>query len=132
MDSAAVRQPDRHFLQTWLPPARAGLAAGYEQAALPVAAAGESRIDLIAGPEGGPHAVCLHQHARLWRVLLGECRPVTHDLAPGRQVWVQVARGEAEVAGQALVQGDGAAVSGTEQLDLAANRKLLIFDLKDD
>ena len=116
-----------HFLQIWIEPARAGLAAGYEQAALPAAHAGESRIDPMAGPEGG--AVTLHQDARVQRVLLAAGQPLSFALAPGRHAWVQVARGAARVADTDLAQGDGLALSGTERVDLAGGGELLLFDL---
>jgi len=118
-----------HFLQIWLQPARAGLTPGYEQAALAAVPEGASRLDLVAGPDGGPHAVTLHQDARICRAVLAEGRPLTVDLATGRHAWVQVARGQATVLGRALATGDGLAVSGAERLDLAGAGELLVFDL---
>lgn len=118
-----------HLLQIWLLPERAGIMPGYEQAALPAAEAGESRIDLVAGPEGGAGAVRLQQDARVWRVLLDEGGPATLDFAAGRHAWVQVARGSAQVLGRALAQGDGLAVSGAERVEMAGSGELLVFDL---
>ncbi len=118
-----------HLLQIWLLPGRTGLTPGYEQAALPVAAPGESRIDLIAGPDGGAHAVRVHQDARIHRVLLAEGQPLDHAIDATRHAWIQVARGNAEVAGRTLVAGDGLAVSGADRLQLAGSGELLLFDL---
>jgi redox-sensitive bicupin YhaK (pirin superfamily) len=55
----ASRTESVHFLQIWLLPNRSGLKPGYEQATFPVAAEGESRVDVIASPEGGA-AVRVH------------------------------------------------------------------------
>ncbi len=118
-----------HFLQIWLDPGQTGIAPGYEQVALPVAAPGESRIDLVGGPDAGANSVRIHQDARVWRVVLGKDAPIVIDLAQGRQAWVQVARGEAVAQERSLGTGDGLAVSGAARLDLAGAGELLVFDL---
>ena len=83
----------------------------------------------LPGPDGGPHAVTLHQDARIHRAVLADGQPLTVDLAPDRHAWVQIARGHATVLGRALSAGDGLAVSGAERLDLAGAGELLLFDL---
>ena len=63
---------------------------------------------------------------------------VTHDLGPGRHAWIQIARGTADLNGIAgsrvdtrLEQGDGAAATGEEHLEIRAETscELLLFDL---
>ena len=52
-------------------------------------------------------------------------------LRAGRQAWVHVARGAANVNGQDLQEGDGAAVSAETSVVLSATAdpEVLIFDL---
>ena len=59
---------------------------------------------------------------------------VRHELAPGRQAWVQVARGAVTVNGTALAAGDGAAIADEAALEIAAagdaEAEFLLFDLR--
>jgi hypothetical protein len=59
----------------------------------------------------------------------GERREVR--LRPGRHAWVHVARGAVAVNGTALGEGDGAAVSGADGLEVVgrAPAEILVFDL---
>ena len=65
--------------------------------------------------------------------MLSSCFPwvACARTGPGRQAWVQVARGSADVNGQSLVAGDGAAVSGADAVALAGRGagEVLVFDL---
>ena len=54
------------------------------------------------------------------------------EIADGRHLWVQVARGEAEVNGRHLVAGDGLAASDETAFTFrgaGAEAELLVFDL---
>ena len=54
---------------------------------------------------------------------------VTHALAQGRHAWIQVVRGDIDVNGAALRQGDGVAVSDERELVVSGTGEVLIFDL---
>ena len=125
-----------HMLQIWMLPARAGLAPGYEQKSfLPEQKQG--RLCLVAAPVGGhvedgPNGhVSIHQDVFLYATVLRPGEQVTHELAPGRHAWLQVARGAVQVNGSQLAQGDGAAVSDEPKLTVQANEdaEVLLFDL---
>ena len=119
-----------HLLQIWLLPSARGSAPGYEQQTLPTAATGETRIDRIAAPEGGPHAVTIHSDATIARVLIAPGGAIDVAVTRGH-AWVQAARGAATVAGQALAPGDGLAATGEAVLAMTsdAGAELLVFDL---
>ena len=60
-----------------------------------------------------------------------EAERVSHQLGQGRHSWVQVARGSVELNGQTLREGDGAAISDEQRLDLTGrdSSEVLLFDL---
>jgi redox-sensitive bicupin YhaK (pirin superfamily) len=126
----ASREAPVHFLQIWILPERTGLAPGYEQRRFPEEER-RGRLRLVASPDGAGGSVTIHQDVRLHAALLAPGEAVAHRLAPGRHAWVQVARGEVDVAGQRLSAGDGAAVSGEAELALRAiaDAEVLLFDL---
>lgn len=119
-----------HLLQIWIQPDVQGVAPGYQQQALP-ALDGGSRLDLVAGPEGGPDAVWMHADVQLYRAVLAPGGTRDIALAPGRHGWVQAVRGKAVVNGQAMAPGDGLALSATATIALSSETgaELLVFDL---
>lgn len=128
--NASATEPTR-FLQIWLVPQRTGLPPGYEQRSFPF----EGRRDelvLVASHDGHEGSVTIHQDASLWMAVLGEGRSVSHELREDRHAWVQVASGALELYGLEMREGDGAAVSARERLDIvgrAPRTELLLFDL---
>lgn len=119
-----------HFLQIWLIPNQRGIAPGYEQKTLPEVAPGETRLDLIASPEGGEAAVTIHSDAAISRAVIAPGGELTVPIRRGH-AWLQVARGSAVANGQALAQGDGLAVKDLAELTLtsADGAEILVFDL---
>jgi redox-sensitive bicupin YhaK (pirin superfamily) len=119
-----------HFLQIWILPERPGLPPSYEQKAIP-AAAKSGALVRIASRNGGAGEVTVHQDAAIYTATLAPEQEVSHALAPGRHVWVQVVRGSLTVDGNELGAGDGAAVSGVPGVNIAGKTpaELLLFDL---
>jgi redox-sensitive bicupin YhaK (pirin superfamily) len=118
-----------HLLQIWLLPERTGLPPGYEQRPLPPATPG--RLSLIGSRDGRDGSVTIHQDVDLYSGRLAAGQPVTHALAPGRSAWLQVARGDLTVNGQAVSAGDGVAIGGERSLELRCvdAAEILLFDL---
>jgi redox-sensitive bicupin YhaK (pirin superfamily) len=54
---------------------------------------------------------------------------VIHALREGRYAWIQVVRGNIDLNGMALQQGDGAAVSDERELRVSGDGEALVFDL---
>jgi quercetin 2,3-dioxygenase len=75
--------------------------------------------------------VKIHQDAKLFVTLLAHGEEVKHTLAAKRHAWLQVAKGEVELNGQKLQQGDGAAVSEEKLLTIRGTKdaEVLLFDL---
>jgi redox-sensitive bicupin YhaK (pirin superfamily) len=117
-----------HFLQIWIVPDKDRLAPGYEQKSFD-RKPGELR--LVGSRDGRDGSITVHQDADIYAAILRPGDTVEHRPADGRHNWVQVARGAVTLNGQALRQGDGAAVSGETLLALAANEnaEIVLFDL---
>lgn len=119
-----------HLLQIWILPNTRGLKPGYEQKAFSEEER-KGRLRLIASADGREGSVTVNQDASIYASILEEGEEVTKSLDPQRHAWIQVARGEVEVNGNQLVQGDGAAVSEEEELKISATApaEILLFDL---
>lgn len=130
--SEANPLPDEaaHLYQIWILPSQRGIAPGYEQRKLPFEDRA-NRLKLVAAPRGEGATVNISADARLYAANLDAGRELSLDLARGRHAWLQVARGEVVLNGQALQSSDGAAVSDTARLEIRAARdaELLLFDL---
>lgn len=119
-----------HLLQIWIMPDTVGIKPDYQQKRFETE---EKRgcLRLVASPDGEDDSITIKQDARVYASLLDDKQQVVHELNPNRHAWVQVARGAVEVNGQALNQGDGAAISNEAQVTLAGKEssEILLFDL---
>jgi redox-sensitive bicupin YhaK (pirin superfamily) len=119
-----------HLLQIWITPDRPGHEPGYEQKAFPEEEK-RGRLRLIASSDGKDGSVTIHQDAKLYVSLLAPGQEVKHDLTRNRHAWAQVAKGEVELNGKKLDQGDGAAISDEQKLTIKGvkDAEVLLFDL---
>ncbi len=119
-----------HFLQIAVLPHSLDLPPSYEQRYYPLTER-QSRLRLIASPNGSEGSLIIHQDARLYTALLAKGEQVSYCLASGRHAWVQVAQGRVRLADRLLEPGDGAAISDVPSLFLAAEEtaEVLVFDL---
>src|SRR5450755_2205409 len=108
-----------HLLQIWIFPDKQGYEPGYEQKSFPESEK-RGKLRLIASNDGVDGSVKINQDAKLFVTLLAPGEEVTHVLDGKRHAWLQVAKGEIELNGQRLHQGDGAAVSEEKQLSIKA------------
>jgi len=119
-----------HLLQIWIMPNQRNVAPGYEQKTF-LAAEKAGKLRVIAAPDGRDGAVTIHADTSLYVSVLKQGEKVQHTLAPGRSAWLQVAKGEVELNGKKLTQGDGASASDEPNLEILAtqNAEILLFDL---
>jgi quercetin 2,3-dioxygenase len=89
------------------------------------------KLRLVAAPDAPEGAVTLHEDARVYVANLAAGERVSHDIAPGRGVWVQVARGIVGLNGTELREGDGAALEDEARAEIEADTdaEILLFDL---
>ena len=119
-----------HFLQIWILPETVGIAPSYEQKHFGPDEA-RNRLQLVGSRDGREGSVAIHQDVALYVGHLEGDAKLRHALAPGRHVWLQVARGALRLGDTPLRAGDGAALSGEPALELSADgaAEVLVFDL---
>lgn len=119
-----------HLLQIWILPEKKGLPPGYEQKRFDPQAM-KNKFCLLASGRSNKAAVKIHQDAELFACKLEKGQGIDFRLGPDRYAWVQMARGEAQMNGNAMRAGDGAAVSREKGLSFSAekNSEILVFDL---
>jgi redox-sensitive bicupin YhaK (pirin superfamily) len=119
-----------HLLQIWIMPRARNLPPSYEQKHFTE----DERRDglrLVASEDGRDDSVTIQQDARLYAAILNRDAKLDHTIHEKRHAWIQVARGTVDVNGQALKQGDGAAISHERKITLASadGAEILLFDL---
>jgi redox-sensitive bicupin YhaK (pirin superfamily) len=123
-------QDQVHFLQIWIEPNERGIAPSYEQKNFS-SDQKQGRLRLIASPDAADGSVKIHQDARVYAAVLDGDDVASYALAPGRNAYMHVARGAVQLNGSALSAGDGAKVSGEQELRLSGGKaaEVLLFDL---
>jgi redox-sensitive bicupin YhaK (pirin superfamily) len=124
------RDEQAHFLQVWIIPEKKNLTPGYTEWTPNADQAASPKV-LVISPDGRDHSAVIHQDADVWRVKLSAGEKVTHELAPGRGAWLQVARGRLQFAGSQLSAGDAASIESGGTLEIVAEEdaEALLFDL---
>lgn len=119
-----------HFLQIWIIPEADGLAPSYEQKAFPDLER-QDVLRLIGSRDGRDGSVVIHQDVNLYGSLLHADKSLTHQIAPGRKVWIQLVKGALSLNGQTLSAGDGLGLleAGTLTISAQENAEFLLFDL---
>ena len=119
-----------HFLQIWIVPAQQGIEPGYEEKRFGTEEK-RGRLRLIASPDRAEGSVLIHQDARVYAGLFDGAERAELDVAPGRLVYVHVARGSVTANGVKLEAGDALTISTADKLTLEQGRQseALVFDL---
>jgi redox-sensitive bicupin YhaK (pirin superfamily) len=119
-----------HFFQIWLLPEKRGIEPGYEQKRFELPEK-QGRLRLVAARDARDGAITINQDVDLYAGVFAPGEGAQLPIRPGRHAWVQVARGALTVNGTPLAQGDGAAVSDENALNLTAtsDAEVLVFDL---
>ncbi len=119
-----------HLLQIWLMPQQKSTEPSYEQTVRNVRAQTGEWL-LLASPDGRDGSVRVGQDVLVWGIAMDAGQETILPLPKNRYGWVQIARGETDLAGFDLKQGDGASVEAAANLDLHAKvaSEILFFDL---
>jgi redox-sensitive bicupin YhaK (pirin superfamily) len=121
---------ETHFLQIWLYPQQQGMAPGYQQRSVPIAAK-RGQLCVIASPQDSEHGVRVFADATLYAGLFDGAEQASLALDPQRKGYVFLARGQLTVNDQTLHAGDALLVSAESRLDFRDGMaaEVLVFDL---
>lgn len=119
-----------HFLQIWIIPEQDGLEPSYEQKAF-TDDEKRGRLRLVGSRDGRDGSVTIHQDVELYASLLGAGDEVSYELGDDRNGWLQVARGSIRLDDNELSAGDGVALRGARNLQIAGvdDAEILLFDM---
>lgn len=117
------------FLQIWLIPDTQNVLPRYET----LAAADldkRGKLALILSPDGADGSIRVQQDALVYAANLDGDEQIKYDPKPGRKLWLQMAAGSLTLNGEALNEGDGAALDARSIiLEAGQNADFLLFDL---
>ena len=119
-----------HFLQIWILPDVTGIPPEYEEKRYE-ADEKRGRLRLIASPHGDDGSLRIHQDARVYAGLFDGAERAALEVAPGRRVYLHVARGNIIANGASLAAGDALKLTGVTTLRLTdgVGAEVLAFDL---
>lgn len=119
-----------HFLQIWIQPKFTGIQPGYEEKNFSDAEK-RGKLRLIASIDARDGSAKIHQDAFIFSSIIQLNQILTYNLAAGRSAYVHVARGNVEVNGQSLQQGDGAKIQNENLLSFSTkdSAEFLLFDM---
>lgn len=120
-----------HFLQIWIQPRERGLTPSYTEWHPRPEQDAAAKV-LVISPDGREDSATIHQDADVYRIRLKAGTSTTHEVRPGRGIWLQVMRGHLDMNGTALSAGDGAATetAGEVRIATSGDAEALLFDLK--
>ena len=120
-----------HFLQIWLEPNVQNIKPSYEQKTIP-ATDKQGVLRLIASLTGEQDSVIIHADAKLYAGLFDGEETTTLILNPSRKAYVHLIKGELQVNGQHLSNGDALFLAQEHQIQLSLGKKaeVLVFDLR--
>jgi quercetin 2,3-dioxygenase len=128
------RDDPAHFLQIWILPEAAGLPPAYAQRAFAIEAR-QNRLQRVAGRDGveTDGAIKINQDADVYLAELAPGQEVSHEVRPGRGIWIHVISGGIGTGNETLGSGDAAVEEKSGPLRLKATpigASLVLFDLQ--
>jgi len=122
-----------HFLQIWIQPDVRNIEPSYEEKRFS-AEEKRGRLRLIASPNRAEGSVLIHQDARVYAGLFDGAEQAELTVAPGRRIYLHVARGRLTANQIALEAGDALKVTEGSHVALNDGRgaEVLVFDLPGD
>jgi redox-sensitive bicupin YhaK (pirin superfamily) len=124
------RSETTHLLQIWIHPSQRSVMPGYEQKAFGTEEK-RGQLRLVASPDGEQGSVSFSADAKIYAGLFDGEEAAELEVAPGRLVYVHLAKGELTVNGRALKAGDALKMVEEPVVQVAQgqNAEVLVFDL---
>lgn len=125
-----LRDEPLHLLQIWIKPHTLGLKPTYTEWHPTPESEAASKV-LVISPDGRENSATIHQDANIYRLRLKAGETISHDLAEGRGLWLQLIKGKVDAAGTKMLPGDGLSTetAGTFAVTATEDAEALLFDL---
>jgi quercetin 2,3-dioxygenase len=124
------RSESAHFLQIWIKPRTQGLAPSYTEWHPSPESEVSSKV-LVISSDGRDDSATIQQDADIYRLRLKAGQSVSHELAAGRGLWLQLIHGEISTNGTTLTAGDAISSEdlGTFNITATQDAEAILFDL---
>ena len=119
------------LFQIWIQPDTKDVEPGYTQQSF-TKADKLNQLRLLVSKDGRESSQKIHQDVDLYACVLETQKVLDFKIRKNRGIWLQVAKGEMEVNGMLLNDGDGLAIEKLESLQMKAylETEFLLFDLR--
>jgi len=127
----ASKTESAHLLQIWLLPNKAGIPPSYSQQKYPIDTE-RNLLHLLISPDGRNGSLTWAADAELYAARIDANDRIEHAFAR-KHGWIQVARGSAQINGEAVSQGDGLALTDEMEVSIQAGKdgiEVLFFELE--
>jgi redox-sensitive bicupin YhaK (pirin superfamily) len=126
----ALKDSETHFLQIWIMPEKLGIEPGYAQKSFEHDF-GCSDMILVATKSGRDGSITLNQDVDMYVAKAVEAGEKHLKTYAHRHLWVQVIKGEVQVEGEILQDGDGVGIDKVETLLIKWSKgsEFILFDL---
>ncbi len=120
-----------HFLQIWIVPNERNAEPRYQERNFSEADK-RGQLRLIISPDGAQASLQVRQDVRVYAGLFDGAETATFALPAQRYAYVHIARGQVELNGKLLHEGDGVRVREAQALTFANGQdsEVLLFDLR--
>jgi redox-sensitive bicupin YhaK (pirin superfamily) len=120
-----------HFLQIWIVPEQKQVAPRYQQVHFHEAQK-RGRLCLIISPDGKEGSLSVYQDVKVYAGLFNGIESTELDIGSNRYAYVHVARGNLDINGTRLDEGDGVRIREERALRFAEgnNAEVLVFNLR--
>ena len=124
------RSEPLHLLQIWIQPNASRLQPSYTEWHPSAESENDPKV-LVISSDGREDSATIHQDADVYRVRISAGQSISHDLASGRGLWLQLIKGELTANEVTLSPGDAASAEseGTFIFTATADSEALLFDL---
>jgi redox-sensitive bicupin YhaK (pirin superfamily) len=120
-----------HFLQIWIVPEQKQVAPRYQQVHFHEAQK-RGRLCLIISPDSKEGSLSVYQDVKVYAGLFNGIESTELDIGSNRYAYVHVARGNLDINGTRLDEGDGVRIREERALRFAEgnNAEVLVFNLR--
>jgi redox-sensitive bicupin YhaK (pirin superfamily) len=125
-----LKDKTTHFLQIWITPEKTGIDPSYGQKSFENQF-GCSDLVMVASQNGKNETVSLNQDVDMYVCKSQDYGEKHFKTYSHRHIWIQVIKGEVQVEGETLSDGDGAGIEGLEMLNIKwkEGTEFILFDL---